>query len=75
MSCKHKKWHPGKMVNIVGSDDQVWQEGFMEDTLELHDITMQKCSLCGELIPLEGVSATDIKRQEDGTRVITGFYR
>ena len=71
------------MVNAVGSDDQIWQEGIMEDTLELTTITSSEtlkdvpaevCKLCGTVTKFEGVSANDIRSRTDGTRVITGFH-
>lgn len=65
------------VVAADGSGNQIWQPGFMEDTLEFTetDVAMQQCKQCGKLVPFGGMSATDIKSREDGTRVITGLYR
>jgi len=73
--CNHKRWVAGKMIDLVGSDQQIWQEGFHEDTLIDIDITSQRCQQCGERFDSQGITSTDIKRKEDGTRVINGFYR
>lgn len=74
--CNHKKWHAGKMIDLVGGDgEQIWQEGFMEDTIELVGVDYKQCNQCGEKFVPEGICATDIKRKEDGTRVTAVYGR
>ena len=74
--CKHEKWIPGKMVDV--GDDQMWQEGHMEDTLEMTTITStnleevfcEVCSQCGQVFSTKGITADDIKSRDDGTRMV-----
>lgn len=72
--CKHQKWIPGKMVDAVGSDEQIWQEGFWQSTLVDLGIVHQRCTICEEQFDRQGgITANDIKRKEDGTRMVQTY--
>jgi hypothetical protein len=76
-NCTHKKWHPGKMIDLVGSDseEQIWQEGFIEKTIENVIGSHRRCTQCNQRFDAQGISATDIKRKTDGTRVTQAYIR
>lgn len=71
MTCNHKRWHAGKMIDLVDTngEEQIWQEGWTEKTVERVSNTLKRCSQCGDEFESKGISATDIKRKTDGTRV------